>query len=177
MTGKPGQYQIDIQVDDSVSTQFELSGVDMTCIDTAVEATLRWHALDEGVVSVLITDDVQMQTYNRDYRGVDAPTDVLSFPQQAQSASAGDVTIPDELVQALGRQLGDLVIALPYTLHQAQRYGTSIDSELRLLSVHGTLHLLGYDHATPQEEAAMWESQDAILTELGEAPHSDRDYD
>jgi probable rRNA maturation factor len=177
MTGELGQYQIEIQVDDSVSTQFELSGVDMTCIVTAVEATLRWHELDKGNVSVLITDDVQMQTFNRDYRGVDAPTDVLSFLQQAEPASAVDVAMPDELAEALGRQLGDLIIALPYTLHLAQHYGTSIDTELRLLSVHGTLHLLGYDHATPQEKAAMWESQDAVLRELGEAPHSDRDYD
>jgi len=177
VTGKPELVQIDIQVDDSISAQFESSGIDLAGIAIAVKATLRRHALDEGVVSVLITDDVQMQTFNRDYRGVDAPTDVLSFPQQAEPASTGDVAMPAELAQALSRQLGDLVVALPYTQRQAQRYGTSIDSEMRLLSVHGTLHLLGYDHATPQEKAVMWRVQDEILAELGEAPHSDRDYD
>ncbi len=177
MTGESGSYQIDIQVDDSVSAQFEASGVDMACIVEAMEAALRWHELDRGDVSLLITDDVQMQAFNRDYRGIDAPTDVLSFSQQEDLMPAGNDAIPDELAQVLARQLGDLIIALPYTQRQAGRYGTTLASELRLLSVHGTLHLLGYDHATAQEKAAMWSVQDAILTKLGEEPHSDREYD
>ncbi len=176
MTGESRAYEIDIQVDDSVSAQFESSGVDRACIVEAVEATLQWHALDSGVVSLLITDDLQMRTFNRDYRGIDAPTDVLSFSQQDELMPTGGA-IPDELAQELARQLGDLIIALPYTQHQAQRYGTTLASELRLLSVHGTLHLLGYDHATVQEKAAMWRVQDAILTKLGEESHSDREYD
>lgn len=178
MIHEPEQYQIDVQVDESVSEQSESSGVDVENIATAVAAVLRWHDLDQGTVTVLMTDDTQMQSFNRDYRGVDAPTDVLSFPQHDDPApAAGNAAMPVELVEELDRQLGDLVIALPYTLRQAQHYGTSVAAELRLLSVHGTLHLLGYDHATPQEKSAMWSVQDAILTELGDAPHSDRAYD
>jgi probable rRNA maturation factor len=176
MPGEPEPYKIDIEVDDSVSAQFESSGVDMAYIVEAVAAVLRWHALDSGIVSLLITDDRQMQIYNRDYRGFDAPTDVLSFVQQDAPAPT-DGSVPDELAKMLAQQLGDLIIALPYTQIQARRYGTTLASELRLLVVHGTLHLLGYDHATADERAVMWRVQDAILTKLGEQPHSDREYD
>jgi probable rRNA maturation factor len=62
--------------------------------------------------------------------------------------------------------LGDIIIALPYTQRQAERIGKPLRDELRLLAIHGTLHLLGYDHAAPDEEAAMWAKQDAILASL-----------
>ena len=139
-------------------------------------ATLSRDGIDDGEVAVLVTDDAQMQTFNRDYRGVDAPTDVLSFAQH-DGLEADNMALPLELAQALDQQLGDLVIALPYTQRQAQRYGTTMAAELRLLSVHGTLHLLGYDHATPEEKAAMWAAQNAVLVDLGEEPYIDREVD
>ncbi len=176
MTSESAQDQIDVQIDNVVDDLFEASGGDVACIADAVAVALRWAGVPDGVVAVLVTDDAQMRAFNRDYRGVDAPTDVLSFAQHDGSTADG-MDLPPELALALEQQLGDLVIALPYTQRQAQRYGTSLASELRLLAVHGTLHLLGYDHATPEEKSAMWAAQNAILVELGEDPHIDREYD
>ena len=63
--------------------------------------------------------------------------------------------------------LGDIIIALPYAARQAAAAGHAAEAELQLLAVHGTLHLLGYDHASPEEKAAMWSAQTAVLTQLG----------
>lgn len=170
---KTQRYQIDVEVDEQFARQ-----VDPAVLVEAVAATLRRHDLVEAAVAVLVTDDAAMQALNRRYRAVDAPTDVLSFPQQADAElDSMPQDLPDELAQELRRHLGDLVIAFPYMARQAGRYHTSIPSELRLLAVHGVLHLLGYDHATDAEKAAMWAAQDAVLATLGERVHVDRDYD
>jgi probable rRNA maturation factor len=85
--------------------------------------------------------------------------------------------LPPELAEELDRHLGDVVIAYPYAERQAQQFGNSAAAELRLLAVHGTLHLLGYDHASPEEEEEMWAVQEAILAPLGEATLARRTYD
>jgi probable rRNA maturation factor len=84
--------------------------------------------------------------------------------------------LPPELAAEMDRHLGDVVIAYPYAERQAQRFGNSLAAELRLLAIHGTLHLLGYDHATSDEEEAMWAEQEAILAPLGEANLARRTY-
>lgn len=68
----------------------------------------------------------------------------------------------------MANYLGDIIIALPYTRRQAATLGRRLRDELRLLTVHGVLHLLGYDHAEPDEEASMWARQDAILAQLAD---------
>jgi probable rRNA maturation factor len=84
---------------------------------------------------------------------------VLSF--SAVEPAAGFVTAPGAALY-----LGDIVIAVPYTRQQAATLGRTLRDELRLLAVHGALHLLGYDHATAEDETRMWARQDAFLTEL-----------
>jgi probable rRNA maturation factor len=186
MNGADGAFVLDgfaihVTVDEPLPER-----VDGQFIAEAVAATLRYCDRADGEVAVLVTDDESVRALNNEYRGVDAPTDVLSFPAQDDMAAGadGDASgapqphgLPDELAQALSRHLGDLVFALPYLTVQARRYGTTVRSELRLLAVHGTLHLLGHDHSTNEEKAAMWAAQDAILVSLGEAPHEERDYD
>jgi probable rRNA maturation factor len=86
---------------------------------------------------------------------------VLSF--SAIEPAPGFVVAPDA-----APYLGDIVIAVPYSRRQAAALGRSLDDELRLLVVHGVLHLLGYDHASPEEEARMWARQDEILAELAQ---------
>ena len=167
------EYQIDVDVEEQFVRQ-----VDPAAIVDAVASTLRWHDFDDAAVAVLVTDDEAMQALNRRYRAVDAPTDVLSFPQQAGAELDSTLQeLPDELARELRRHLGDLVIAFPTMARQASRYHSSIPSELRLLAVHGALHLIGYDHATDAERTAMWAAQDGILATLGESAHVDRDYD
>jgi probable rRNA maturation factor len=129
-------------------------------IERIVHAVLSAEKVSaEAVLSVVITDNDEIQRLNRDFRGIDAPTDVLSFGQD--SIDEVFVVAPDE-----PPYLGDVVISFPQAETQAAENGCSTEQELRLLVVHGVLHLMGYDHATPEEEAQMWERQDAILAAM-----------
>ena len=131
------------------------------------EAARRALAAEQaqGDVTILITDDETVAELNQRYLGKAGPTDVLSFPTQAPGFSDGFVLPPDE-----SPYLGDIIIALPYTQRQAERLHRPLEDELALLVVHGILHLLGYDHATPEEKAHMWERQNRILATLGIPP-------
>jgi probable rRNA maturation factor len=124
-----------------------------------IEAALLAEGRPEGEVTLLVTDDEAVAAYNQQYRGVEDPTDVLSFA--AQEPTPGFVMAPE-----MAAYLGDIVIALPFTRRQAAALNRTLIDELRLLAVHGVLHLLGYDHAEPEEEAIMWAKQDAILAGL-----------
>ncbi|HXF70765.1 MAG TPA: rRNA maturation RNase YbeY [Thermoflexus sp.] len=121
----------------------------------AARAVLQRHGLEgKAALSVALVDEETIRHLNRTYRGIDAPTDVLSFP------------IPVELSPGV-RYLGDVVIAFPYAARQALREGHPLEGELVLLTVHGVLHLLGYNHDTPQARRRMWGIQQEILRQLG----------
>ena len=142
-----------VQVDE----EFEAE-VDAGDLVAAVAAALA--AEDQsGEVTVVVTTDDAVAELNEQYRDTEGPTDVLSFP--AQDPTPGFVAAPE-----MDAYLGDIIIALPYTRRQAAAVNRSLRDELRLLAIHGALHLLGYDHAEPDEEAAMWAKQDAILARL-----------
>lgn len=116
-----------------------------------VEQTLaQQNVLPPASLTILFTDDDQLQALNRDYRGYDQTTDVLSF--------ADGTILPD-----VGRYLGDIAISVPQAQRQAEAGGHALLAELRLLVVHGVLHLLGHDHADPEEQAQMWQAQAEIL--------------
>ncbi len=153
------QRTIDVQVDPAFAGQVEIGA-----IQEAVAAVLDHLGLDVARLTVVIGTESQVQALNRDYRGVDRPTDVLSFPAMAETP--GD-DLPPELAAELAHYLGDVVIAYPYAARQAARYGHPVAEELCLLAVHGVLHLLGYDHDTPERQAEMWAVQDAVLRRLG----------
>lgn len=146
---------IEIRIDDAFA-----AAVSPDLIERAIAATL--HA--EGVrhacgVSVLVSDDAMLQSLNHEYRGIDAPTDVLSFAEEA----AGFVLPP-----GMPRPLGELAISYERVLAQAAEYGHTPDRELAFLTVHGTLHLLGYDHERgAADDAAMRERQRLIMGQLG----------
>ena len=112
-------------------------------------------------VSLVLTDDAGIAALNREFRGVDAPTDVLSFPQLEAAGSVTAVPADAPLL------LGDIVVSLQRVEAQAHEYGHARVRELGFLLVHGLLHLLGYDHETPDEAAAMQARQEAILHALG----------
>lgn len=163
----------DIQVDDPFADLVDVENLSAVVTDLLVKV-----GLPSAGLTIVITDNEAVQTLNRDYRGVDAPTDVLSFAAQEGAETEPVLAdLPPELVAEMGNYLGDVLIAYPYAAHQAAHYQNSIQAELRLLAVHGVLHLLGYDHATPQEEAAMWARQSEILAAFGDAHLSQRTYD
>jgi probable rRNA maturation factor len=152
--------------------------IDTDELTAVIEQTLHQCGRDRATLTVVITTDEAIQALNRDYRGVDAPTDVLSFA--SQDAGAPDdptLVLPPEVAAELADYLGDLIIAYPYAERQAAHFQNPVAAELRLLVVHGVLHLLGYDHATPAEEAAMWARQEAVLAHFGDHGLSHRPYD
>lgn len=142
-----------VQVDEEYADE-----VDAADIVAAVAAALDAEG-QSGEVTVVVTTDEAVAELNEQYRDTKGPTDVLSFP--AQDPTPGFVAAPE-----MDTYLGDIIIALPYTKRQAERIGKPLRDELRLLAIHGALHLLGYDHAEQEEEAAMWAKQDAILARL-----------
>ncbi len=128
----------------------------------ALETLRQQNAPPDASLSILLTDDAQLQALNRQYRQIDAPTDVLSFP-------AG---VTDPATQTL--HLGDILISVERAAAQAARAAHPLVAELVLLTVHGVLHLLGFDHANAQEKARMWAAQSQVLARFGwEAIHID----
>lgn len=111
-------------------------------------------------ISVTFVDDEAMTELNREHRGQNKPTDVLSFSQLEGEELAA-------LPEGAPLLLGDIVISLERCQAQAMEYGHSFGRELGFLAVHGMLHLLGYDHATPEEEAVMMAKTEEILDEVG----------
>jgi probable rRNA maturation factor len=148
---------IDIQISESLMTP-----VDVTLIEQAARAALAAEQQVGAIeISILVTDDTELRALNRDYRGIDSPTDVLSFA--AEEGQAGFVRPPDA-----PRYLGDLALSYERALHQAAEYGHTPARELAFLTVHGVLHLLGYDHERgPEDEAAMRAREEAIMQALG----------
>ncbi|AME04061.1 rRNA maturation RNase YbeY [Selenomonas sp. oral taxon 136] len=111
-------------------------------------------------VSVTLTDDAHIHVLNRDYRSVDRPTDVLSFALTESEE-------PAILDAPYGVVLGDLVISLERVAAQAEEYGHSVLRELSFLTVHGMLHLLGYDHIEEEDRVEMEEEQRHVMDVLG----------
>jgi probable rRNA maturation factor len=151
--GDQDEGPIVVQVDEAFEAE-----VDAADVAAAVAAALEAEE-QAGEVTVVVTTDEAVAELNKQYRNTDGPTDVLSFP--ALDPTPGFVVAPE-----MDAYFGDIIIALPYTRQQAARVGKPLRDELRLLAIHGTLHLLGYDHAEPEEEAEMWAKQDAILASL-----------
>jgi len=116
----------------------------------------------------VLTDDAEIQALNRQFRGIDAPTDVLSFAMQDESPEDQGFVVAPEQDAETRAYLGDVIVSYPRAAAQAAEQGHSVLAELRLLVVHGVLHLLGYDHATPQDQARMWAIQDVVLERLGD---------
>lgn len=106
-------------------------------------------------LSIVLTGDKRLQELNRDYLGIDSPTDVLSFPASESDPETG------------APYLGDILLSIPRAKAQAKTAGHALEAEVQLLVVHGVLHLLGHDHAKPGEKSKMWKAQAEILAGLG----------
>lgn len=129
--------------------------------------SVHWR---HGTVSIRITDDLEMQRLNREYRGVDRPTDVLSFAFAEEETESGGVGRQREvglLPPDWPRQLGDIALSYPYADRQAGELGHSVSMELAWLTVHGTLQLLGYSHYTDRDAEHMEHLERTTLRALG----------
>lgn len=137
------------------------SEVDAALLERAAQAVLDQQlAAPESGLTVVVGDDVQLQQLNQQFLGVDAPTDVLSFPAGYTDPETG---LP---------YLGDVLISYPRAKEQAAAAGHPIENELQLLVVHGVLHLLGHDHLEEDDKTRMWAAQADVLERLGVSSNS-----
>ncbi len=134
----------------------------------AVEETLDYEQYGNPCeVSITFTDNASIHELNRKFRGVDRPTDVLSFPLFDYEGESEEPPV-DELMG----MLGDVVLSLEQAVKQAEEYGHTLEREVAFLTVHSMLHLLGYDHETGEaDEADMRARQSAVMERMGLAVH------
>ncbi len=151
--------------------------VDEALLRRAVKTTLSLHGgVAQAQVGVTLVDDDAIQVLNQRFRGIDRPTDVLSFPmidygedyEQGADPWEEDAALQLEKDPLTGEvMLGDLVISMPTADRQARQFGHSPARELAYLTVHGMLHLLGYDHETDEDKALMRALEEKVLLALG----------
>lgn len=124
----------------------------------------------DGEVDLTFVDDVQIHELNKEYRGIDRPTDVLSFAMHETTDEELQIIYELDEGDEAGNVpdvLGDIIISVPRAKLQSEEYGHSLERELGFLFVHGFLHLLGYDHQDEASEAVMMGKQEAVLAEVG----------
>ncbi|MHB8125625.1 MAG: rRNA maturation RNase YbeY [Desulfitobacteriaceae bacterium] len=116
---------------------------------------------DKAEISLSLVTDARIHELNREYRSIDCPTDVLSFALQEDD--------PEEpqIIDCQDNMLGDIVISVERARSQAIEYGHPFERELLYLAIHGTLHLLGYDHETQEEQMNMRKKEEEVLNLLG----------
>ena len=137
------------------------SGVDLNGLKGVLQTAARTMDVpDQTVTVVTLTGDENLREYNSRYRGLDEPTDVLAFATREQPTDPRFQAPP-----GTEDWLGDIVISVPLARRQAREAGHKVNEEVRLLAVHGFLHLLGYDHAEPTEEATMTALTSRILSD------------
>ena len=124
-------------------------------IETVIEKAFEYENVEPRNVSVMICDNDEIKKLNGQFRGIDSPTDVLSFPMYDEDGELD----PDEL--------GDIVISLERAAAQAEEFGHSLKREVAFLTAHSMLHLFGYDHIDDSERDEMFEKQEEILAQLG----------
>lgn len=132
-----------------------------------------------GTITTTLVDDHEISELNREYFGKTGPTDVISFPYFGpplrRREEAGEYCRRESDAPAPAMEgprveeepFGDIVISVQTALSQAEEYGVSLERELALLTVHGTLHLLGYDDMTPNDQALMRKAEEEVLSRLG----------
>lgn len=152
-------YTIEVQVDEQFQVQVQ---PELLC--RAALATLVHQQVEETCeLAVVVTDDEALHKLNLRHRGVDAPTDVLAFPDETCGPFIGAPGLP--------RYLGDVIVSFLRAETQAASVGHDVQIELQLLVVHGVLHLLGYGDVTEGQRAQMWVAQARILQALGVEAH------
>ncbi|MGG6309876.1 rRNA maturation RNase YbeY [Paenibacillus macerans] len=128
------------------------------------------EGIAEGEVALTFVDDEAIHELNREYRGIDRPTDVLSFAMNESLEEEPEIVYEleaDEELEDLTDVLGDIIISVDRAKAQSEDYGHSLEREIGFLFVHGFLHLLGYDHQDAESEAEMMGKQEDALAQVG----------
>ncbi|GMG67599.1 rRNA maturation RNase YbeY [Tetragenococcus halophilus] len=137
-------------------------------IDRLLQYAADYLKLPENSeMSITFMDNARIQVINRDYRGKDAPTDVISFAIEEAGEDEMPIFFDDEEMTDLPNELGDIMISTQRAQEQAAEYGHSYEREVGFLALHGFLHINGYDHMTPEDEKEMFGLQKEILNAYG----------
>ena len=115
---------------------------------------------DDLIIGLTFTDDNDIRALNKEYRGIDRATDVLSFPLYERDDEI-------ELLDGEPAPFGDIVLSVPHAEAQAAEYGHSVEREVCYLVVHGLMHLAGYDHIAPEDKSEMRAEEEALLNAVG----------
>ncbi len=134
----------------------------ITVLEKLLDVAASSEEWEDGEVALTFVDDKQIHEMNKEYRGIDRPTDVLSFSMLEGDDAEGDWLDEEEVPI-----LGDIIISVPKAIAQSEEYGHSIEREIGFLFVHGFLHLIGYDHESEADEQEMFAKQEAILAQIG----------
>lgn len=164
--------------------QYEITGSLIGMLKELLRLAGEEEGVETGEVALSFVDDKTIHQLNKDYRGMDKPTDVLSFAmsefgEDELSISYDEMEEVEIELDGMDEEdaegddmppaepLGDIVISIPRALAQAEEYGHSAEREIGFLFVHGFLHLIGYDHETEEEEKTMFAKQEQILAKAG----------
>ena len=144
----------------------------MLDIERLVQSAAKRIDKEDKEMALTFVDNERIHQVNLEYRGMDRPTDVVSLEYKPEeSISFEDLDLEDEdlagLMDEFDTYIGELYISIDRAREQAAEYGHSFEREMGFLAVHGFLHINGYDHYTPQEEAEMFGLQEEILTAYG----------
>ncbi|KAF6636358.1 rRNA maturation RNase YbeY [Paenibacillus sp. EKM208P] len=142
----------------------------ITLLNNLLEEAGRVEGVTDGEVALTFVNDEQIHELNRDYRGIDRPTDVLSFAMKETLDEELEIIYEPNEENSLNDVpdvLGDIIISVQTAQAQCEEYGHSIEREIGFLFVHGFLHLLGYDHQDDVSEAEMMGKQEAVLAQAG----------
>ena len=141
--------------------KYYLSVEQKSLIERVLQALAAQEGITDSEVAVTLVDEDQIQALNRDYRGLDQATDVLSFAMNEEGEDDDFIEIEEDL-----NLLGDIIISLPHVYAQAEEYGHTPERELAFLVVHGFLHLIGEDHETDEAAEKMFAKQENLLNSL-----------
>ncbi|MFC0270048.1 rRNA maturation RNase YbeY [Metabacillus herbersteinensis] len=148
---------------DSIDETEELQDDQLKIIEEVLQLAAELESVTQNAeISVTFVSNERIQEVNRDYRGKDQPTDVISFALEEMGEGEIEVIGVD-----MPQVLGDIIISIPRAKEQAEEYGHTFIRELGFLAVHGFLHLLGYDHETKADEEIMFNKQKELLDHYG----------
>ncbi len=144
----------------------EITEKEIDIINMVIQEAARLENINHGEVSVMLVDENTIQQFNHEYRGIDKGTDVISFAMNEITDDDIEFIFHDTDNISMPNLLGDIIISVSHTLKQAEEYRHSFDREFAFLTLHGFLHLLGYDHQTEDDEKKMFSKQENILNTL-----------
>ena len=132
---------------------------ELETVEKVLLSAIKKEKLEDVTFNLIIVDNEYIHELNKNYRGIDRETDVITFALEDEDS----IIVPEEE----GRNLGDIYISIDKARSQAEEFGHCLLRELSFLAVHGFYHLLGYDHMTPEDEEVMFKKQEEVLEEYG----------